>query len=364
MALDLLILFSAAAALGTVWTRISRSLAHRLQIYDAPGPRKVHREPIAYLGGLGILLGLLSALCFLPVLHPIAGAQHAEQLAAIVWGATAIFCVGLWDDTRGIPAIQKLLLQCIVGIIMWKFGVRIDEIPKGIEQLFGTSAMHVGPILSMCITIGWYAVVMNSMNLIDGLDGLAGGVGAICALSIVGVAVVVGQNSDTFIGAILAAVTAGAALGFLTQNWHPAKIFLGDAGSLLLGFLLATAALTSSTKSSTLQAMLVPLVAMGLPIFETLFSFLRRAVKGTSPFQPDRRHLHHRLIDLGLTQRRVVGVLLFATAFLGVNSILLARADSMLLLLNVAFLGGGLVLLIENLSFLEKRRDTNGHSRD
>ncbi len=350
-----------AAVLATAWTRIARALAHRLEILDRPDSRKVHREPVAYLGGLGILLGVLGGLCLVPVFQPLFGPLYGHRLEAVILGAAAAFAIGLWDDVRGIRAVVKLLLQCLVGVAMWRMGIRIDEVPLGLEQrsaLFDSSG-PLGPLISLVVTVGWYAVVMNSMNLIDGLDGLAGGIAAISAASIVGVAVVLGVGPATMLGSVLAALTAGAAVGFLTQNWHPARIFLGDAGSLLLGFLLATAALTSSTKSSTMQALLVPLVALGLPIFETVFSFLRRAMKGTSPFRPDRRHLHQRLIDLGLTQSRVVSVLLLATAFLGANSILLARADSLLLLLNVAFLGAGLLLLIENLSFLERKR-TNG----
>lgn len=358
LVLDLCLLLAGTAILGIVTTRMARSLAHRLEILDRPDPRKVHRAPIAYLGGMGMILAVMGGFCLLSILRPITGAAHGQQLTAIAIGAFFIFLVGLWDDIRGMNAFVKLGMQIITGAGMWVAGLRIDQVTTGIESSLTLlqTGDPTGQLVSFILTVGWYVALLNAINLIDGLDGLAGGVAAICAASIVGIALATPGTPLTLLGGFIAAITAGATLGFLVHNWHPAKIFMGDAGSLLLGFLLASAALVSSSKASTLQAMLVPLVAMGLPLFEITFSFARRMLRGRSPFKPDRRHLHHRLMDLGLSQQRVVFVFLFATAFLGMNSVLLAQAGSLLMLLNVAFLGIGLILMIENLRFLEKKR--------
>lgn len=353
MIATLLLAGAVATAVSLLATPAARALAKRLRIMDDPDPRKVHRDPMPYLGGLGILLAVYAGIACAAFADPSFAAVHERALVTIAIGAAAVFSIGLWDDTRRTGALAKLLLQTIVAAGSWYGGLRIDSVPQffGAEIPFATS-----PVTSLLLTVFWFNLLMNAINLIDGLDGLAGGVAALSACSIAAIAVVGGAERLPA-GGVIAIAAAGGAIGFLRYNWHPASIFLGDAGALLLGYLLASAALLGSAKASTLQAMLVPLVAVGLPVFEVVFSFLRRALTGRSPFQADRRHLHHRLLDIGLPQSRVVGILLFATAFLGVNAVLLARAGSMLLLLNVAFLGLGLILLLENLRYLEK---TNG----
>ncbi|CAN5349031.1 N/A [soil metagenome] len=341
-----LLLITALASVVT--TRISIALSHKFDILDRPDPRKAHREPIAYLGGLGMFLGFGVGLVTLLVLQPDFSITHQPILLSIITGAVLIFCVGFIDDVRPVRAILKLGLQIGVAALMWYLGVRISKLSFLGEE--------IANIASFVITIGWYVALMNSINLVDGLDGLAGGICCIGALSLVGVGLVIGYSADVLLGASLATLVAGATLGYLYYNWHPAKTFMGDSGSLLLGFLLATASLIGSTKTPTLLTMSVPLVALGLPIFESSFSFLRRALSGQHPFKPDRRHLHHRLLDVGLDQRRVVITLLFMTAILGVNSIMLAQAGLKTVFFNVVLLIVGIILLIENLKFLEKKR--------
>lgn len=348
--LTVLFLATALAGLGTTWFSIL--LSHRLGILDRPDPRKAHREPVAYLGGLGILLAFLVGVFLLVLALPALGIMQSATIQIVLGGAVLIFLVGFWDDVRPVPAIGKLLLQISVASAMWFAGVRVEMISYGFD-----AALNVGAIISYGITVGWYVGLMNALNLVDGLDGLAGGISLIGAVALVGVSMVILPSPEVVLGAYLAIITAGSVLGFLAFNWHPAKTFMGDGGSLLLGFLLATASLVSSTKTPTLLALSIPLVALGLPIFETAFSFIRRAVQRQHPFKPDRRHLHHRLLDLGLDQRRVVLFLLFITAFLGINSVILAAAESRVLFLNVVFMILGLILLIENLHFLERRRN-------
>lgn len=344
-------LFFFTAVVGILTTRLSIFLSGLLGIYDKPSTRKVHKAPVAYLGGLGVLLGFMVGMGVLLVMEPDLAVLHHRTLMPVIVGAVSIFLIGFWDDVRPVRAILKLGMQMLVAAGMWYSGVKIETLTFGADP-----ASALGQLISCGVTVGWYVALMNSINLVDGLDGLAGGITLIGAISLVGVSLVVGSSPEVMIGGFLAILTAGSVLGFLVYNWHPARTFMGDGGSLLLGFLLATASLISSAKTPTLLAMTVPLVALGLPLFESTFSFLRRALKGGNPFKPDRRHLHHRLLDLGLDQRRVVIFLLFMTAFLGMNSVILADAKSNLLLVNVLLIIGGLVLLIENLKFLETRR--------
>lgn len=348
----LLILFLASALLSVVAVRFSIWLSHRLGIFDCPDPRKSHRAPVAYLGGLGMFLALAGGIVLVSAFFPDVAVLRGRMLGLVLAGALVIFIVGFWDDVRPIPAAVKLLLQIGVGTMMWALGLRLEALSIFVEE-----GHQVGVALSYLVTVGWYVVLMNSINLVDGLDGLAGGICCLGAGALVGVGFMAGFSLDVLLGTAVAVLTAGVALGYLAFNWHPARTFMGDGGSLLLGYLLATASLLGSAKTPTLIALMVPLVALSLPLFETSFSFLRRAIRGKHPFKPDRRHLHHRLLALGLDQRRVVVFLLFLTAFLGASSIILARAGTALILFNVVFLFGGLVLLIENLKFLEKRRN-------
>lgn len=346
-------LFALTSVVGIGTVRFAIWLSHRYDIMDHPDPRKTHRGPIAYLGGLGMFLAFAFGLLAMVVLRPDFLLNHSGVLTAVMLGALFIFLVGFVDDVRPIPAVIKLGLQIVTGAGMWALGVRVNVL-----SLLGSEAAQLGHLISFVVTVGWYVALMNAINLVDGLDGLAGGITLIGAVSLAGVTLVINPSIEVVIAAMLSTLIAGSALGFLCWNWHPARIFMGDGGSLLLGFLLASASLLGSAKTSTVLALAVPLVALGLPIFEIIFSFLRRALSGQHPFKPDRRHLHHRLLDLGLDPQRVVILLLFATAFLGINSVILAMAESNILLFNVVFLLAGLLLLIENLGFLEKRRET------
>lgn len=343
---------SGAAVMGSIW------LSHRLEIYDKPGGRKIQRNPVPYLGGLGMLLGFFAGMMLFALLLPGIVFLHGFLIPVIVTGAAITFLLGFTDDVHPISALIKLLLQILIASGMWSLGVRIE-----VFTLLGEGSEQLGAALSLLLTVGWYVALMNSINLVDGLDGLAGGICMIGALSLVGIAFVAGYSESTLIGAACAAITAGVALGFLIWNWHPAKTFMGDGGSLLLGYLLGTSSIIGSTKTGTALALAIPMVALGLPLFETAFSFLRRAIKGNHPFKPDRRHIHHRLLDIGLDQRRVVIVLLFCTAFLGINSVLMANIQSSILLMNVLFLISGIVLMIENIKFLERQRESQETAR-
>lgn len=361
-----IVLLVATTLIGVLATGISVRLSHATGILDHPSdPRKVHRKPIAYLGGLGFASAVLLGLAVYALLAPFEALRQQELMYAFIAGLVAIFLVGLWDDVVGMRPMLKLGAQLAVGLGMWLAGVRIERLNLGLGspyELIGTETMGWSLYLmtswpSAVITMFWYAALINAINLIDGLDGLAGGVSLIAGLSL-GTVALIASGGITDLSVVLPILAAGACAGFLYHNFHPARIFLGDSGSLAIGYTLATAALVGSTKAPALLTLLIPLVALGLPLFETTFSFTRRIVAGQHPFKADRRHLHHRLLDVGLDQRRVVMIFWFATAYLGVNAVLLAQAQSMALLLNVILLGLGLTMLIEYLSYFEKRRNS------
>ena len=360
------LLLAASTLIGILTTAFARVISHKTGILDYPDARKIHSKPIAYLGGLGICLTMLIGVAILAWLAPLYMAGNQQVIFAFVAGLIVIFLVGLWDDVAGMRPIMKLGCQLGVAAGLWFAGVRIERITVGFGEPLGLMAQDsAGPLIavirslpSFLLTVGWFAALMNAINLIDGLDGLAGGVCFIAALSLGAVGLMIAPfGMGLTLGMALPVIAAGACLGFLFHNWHPARIFLGDSGSMSIGYILAAASLVSSTKAPALLTLLLPLIALGLPLFETIFSFTRRILTGSHPFKADRRHLHHRLLDVGLSQRRVVLVFLYVTLFLGINSVLLAQGRSVLLLANVVVLGIGVLMLIEYLSFMEKRRN-------
>ena len=283
--------------------------------------RKIHGRPIPRLGGVAIVLGFYAPLIGLLV-YPTGMAQkfYAEPLraAALLLGGLCIALLGLYDDVRGAGAGLKLTVQLGVGLGLWLCGVRVELL-----GLPGLGAVQLG-LFSLPVTLLWIAGVINAMNLIDGLDGLAGGVAFFALLCSFAVALVRGEATM----ALLSAALAGSVLGFLVYNFNPASIFMGDTGSMFLGFILAAGSVQTSQKASTAVALLVPLVALGLPITDTLLAIGRRAASGRPIFSADREHIHHRLLALGLTQRQAVLVLYGTSALLGLGALGLSFANS------------------------------------
>jgi UDP-GlcNAc:undecaprenyl-phosphate/decaprenyl-phosphate GlcNAc-1-phosphate transferase len=284
-------------------------LARHLDAMATPGGRHVHAQKTPRLGGLAIAAGYFTAIVFGVALLPaetIAGADafDAPLLTGLVLGALGMVVLGFVDDTRGVRAKHKLLIQALVALGVCACGLRID----GVYMPF-LGAVDLG-IFAIPLTVLWIVGVINAINLIDGLDGLAGGVVVFAALTNFVVAMVAGNA----VMAMVMAAVVGATLGFLRFNFNPARIFMGDSGSYFLGFLLATLSATSPhQKTSTAVSILVPLLALGLPIFDTLLAIVRRVLKRQPMFSPDRGHIHHLLLDLGLTPRRAV-LILYATS--------------------------------------------------
>ncbi|MDA8066170.1 MAG: MraY family glycosyltransferase [Thermaerobacter sp.] len=325
--------FGVALAGSLVLTPLVRRFALRAGALDQPGVRSVHTRPVPSLGGIAIFLAVLVALAAVGLRS---GGWYNPHLLGILAGGALITAVGIWDDVAGLPAWGKFLGQLVAAGVLLAFGVQIHFLtdpwsPQGMIALGSWGAP---------LTIFWVVAVVNTVNLADGLDGLAAGIGVIAALTQVVAAFYIGESEPI----PLMAAMGGAALGFLRYNFHPARIFMGDTGSLFLGFTLAAAAVDGTVKSPTTIALVVPILVLGLPIFDTTFALFRRLRRGQPFYRPDREHLHHRLLAAGLSQRQAVLLMYLVTAGLGVAAILLARNEVWAAtVLLVVILGGGLL---------------------
>ncbi len=284
-------------------TPLVRAIALSVGAVDAPGERRVHKVAIPRMGGVAIFVATAVALA-LVLQTGLLQLEPASQapLYGYALGGIAIFMAGIYDDLRSLGAKRKLLAQLTAATLAWYGGARVYEVVH--LPLLG--ATDFGPFVGYLATVLWILAITNAINLIDGLDGLAGGLVFFAALTNVVIALITGN----LLAAAVNGALAGAVLGFLFYNFNPAKIFMGDTGSLFLGYALSAGALlTSRQKESTLASLLVPLIALGVPLTDTLLAMLRRVVARRSIFSADRHHLHHRLLDLGLTHKHAVLVL-------------------------------------------------------
>ncbi len=296
---------STLAAIGIAFltvlaaTPLVRRLALRLGAVAQPGGRHVHRRIIPRLGGLAICLAFIVPLAAMYLFDPVIRAALDEvriRLIGIGVGAVAMCAVGAVDDARGLRAIHKLILQALVAVFAFKCGLRID----GVElPLAGSVSMGV---FALPVTVCWFVGIINAINLIDGLDGLAAGVVFFAA----GTNLVVSYLAGSTMMVLFSGIIMGATFGFLFYNFNPARIFMGDSGSYFLGFVVAATSVGTANKASTAVSLFVPVLALGVPIFDTLFAIVRRYLEKRPLFSPDRGHIHHRLLDMGITHRRAV----------------------------------------------------------
>lgn len=294
---------------GYLLTPAVRVLAFKVGAMDHPDPRKVHSGVMPRMGGLAVYLAFVAAVLLFRDLTP--------QVWGLLAGATAILLVGILDDIKGISARVKLVGQILAAAVIVPFGIQVHYItnPLNGELIF------LG-LLSIPVTIFWVVAVTNAVNLIDGLDGLAGGVAAIAALTMA--AVTWTQWGTGGMENIMLALTLVAALlGFLKHNFYPAKIFLGDTGSLFLGYTLAVIAITGMTKSAAAVSMIIPLVILGVPLLDTFFAVVRRYNERKPIFEPDKEHLHHCLMAMGLTHRQTVLAMYALSGFMGATAVVL-----------------------------------------
>jgi UDP-GlcNAc:undecaprenyl-phosphate GlcNAc-1-phosphate transferase len=318
---------------GTILTPLVRRLAYRLGLLDhALSTRKIHGRPVPRLGGIAIVIAFYTPLVGLLLFRSGVGQMflaERNQVIGIFAGGLLIAMLGIYDDLRGAGAGRKFLVQFSVAGLMYALGFRIDILANPFGE-----ALHLG-WASLPFTLFWIVGVINAMNLIDGLDGLAGGVALVAVLTTFFISL---ERAHPLM-MLLSSALAGAILGFLFYNFNPATIFMGDTGSMFLGFVLATSAIQTNQKSSTAVAVLIPGIALGLPIMDTLLAMSRRALRGRPMFQADKEHIHHRLLARGLSHRQAVLVLYGFCLLLGSVALVLTYANSVQTALLLIALG-------------------------
>lgn len=321
--LRVLLSIAASFALCFALTPAVKRFAERVGAIDVPREaRRVHDHPIPRMGGLAIYLGFIAGILLF--------ADITRQVRGILLGSVIIVACGAVDDVVSLRALHKLIIQIIAAAVAIYHGVVVEVFSN--PNIFSDNEALMLGALAIPVTVLWIVGITNSVNLIDGLDGLAVGVSAIASVTMFAVALLVAEDNV----AVLLAALMGACLGFLPYNRNPAKIFMGDTGALLLGYVLATVSVIGMFKFYAVVTFVVPILALALPLFDTTFAFLRRMLHGQSPMRPDRGHLHHRLIDMGLSQKQAVAVLYCISALLGLVAVCLAADGYLRICLLVA----------------------------
>ena len=330
-ALKMLVALAASAVVSFIATPMVKSLAYKVGAIDVPKDnRRMHKVPIPRLGGLAIFIAfLLTTLIF---------ADIDRQLQGILLGSVMIVVLGVLDDIMALKALPKLIVQIAAAGIAVYHGCVIQFFSN--PNVFSdVSYVNLG-WLSIPISIIWIVAITNAVNFIDGLDGLAVGVSAISTASLIVIALLV---SETNIAMVLIALL-GACLGFIPYNMNPAKIFMGDTGATFLGYILATLSITGLFKLYAIISFAVPFLILGVPIFDICFAFLRRIAKGQNPMVADRGHVHHRLIDMGFSQKQSVAIAYMLAAILGLAAVLLTSSGELraLVLIGAVFVVGAI----------------------
>lgn len=315
----ILLVFASALVFAIGGTPIARYLAPRLGMVDHPSPRKIHQKPMPLLGGAAIYLSFLLALL-------IFGQRfNVQQLVGIIVGATWSSFLGVWDDRRGLTPLAKLLGQIAGAVFLILIGVEVN--------IFGLRALDIA------LTIFWVVGITNAINLLDNIDGLSGSIGAVASAFFLLLAALSGQ----YLVGILSAALLGACLGFLIYNFNPASIFMGDTGTLFLGFVLAAVGIKLRFPANTpFVTWMVPVLILGVPIFDTTLVTISRLRRGVSPAQGGKDHTSHRLVMLGFTHKETVMALSLVSGALGMIAIFITEAgllEAYLLLVAIIAIG-------------------------
>jgi UDP-GlcNAc:undecaprenyl-phosphate GlcNAc-1-phosphate transferase len=313
----LILIFAGALLFAISATPGARWLALRLGMIDQPAARKVHTTPIPRFGGIAIYGAVVIALVVFRERFGL------NQFVSILLGATWVSLLGIWDDRWGLRPIFKLFGQVVGAIILIVAGIQVQFLPS--------------QVLNWIVTIIWVVGLTNAINFLDNMDGLSGGIAAIASAFFLLMAV---QNGQYLVGGLSAALL-GASIGFLVYNFNPATIFMGDTGSLFLGFMLASVGIKLRfPDNSDVITWMVPVIVLGVPIFDTTLVVFSRIRRGLSPASPGKDHTSHRLVRMGFTQREAVMLLYLISGMLGMVAVFGTQAD-----LVEAYLLGGSVFL-------------------
>lgn len=339
------VMFCAALAVSLAATPLVRKFAVKIGAMDIPKDnRRVHKTPVPLIGGLAIYISfVVTVLFFIPL-------SDQNQIIGLLIGGTLIMLAGLLDDIKPMRAKFKLVVQIAAAVILVYFGITIKFVSNPFDSITGMSDIGW---LSIPATIFWIVGVTNAFNLIDGLDGLAAGVACISCITLFIVSILNGRVTT----ALLTATLAGSTLGFIPYNFNPAKIFMGDTGAQLLGFLLAAISIQGAVKSAAAIAITVPILALGLPIYDTLMAIIRRSINRKPVSQADKGHLHHKLLDMGLSQRQTVLVMYVISGILGVSAIFateLTTVQSFLVLVSILLI---VAILTREIGMIKKSKN-------
>ena len=336
--------FVAAALISFLLTPIVRGLALRLNVVDEPNHRRVNTRTIARGGGVAVGIGFLGVSLVITMTvgnGSLAGFSppvsiEPNEISGLLIGTVLAVVIGLVDDVLNLRARWQLASQLVLAIGAVLLGITIDSIANP----FGPGQITLNGVWGVAFTMFWIIGMMNSINWIDGLDGLSSGIGLIAAftLGLISLTVGAGLSGQPYV-ALLCFALAGALLGFLRWNFHPASIFVGTSGVMVIGYALAILSILGSAK------VVVALLVLGVPIIDTFWNIVRRLITGSSPFTPDRGHVHHRLMDLGLSQTRAVLVIYAMTLALAVLSFVLSGAGQLYAFMGVV-VGSGFLLLV------------------
>jgi UDP-GlcNAc:undecaprenyl-phosphate GlcNAc-1-phosphate transferase len=321
--LPILVVVVAFAALTTGFaTPLVRKLATHVGMVDEVGERRMHEQPKPRIGGIALFLGfafaLFSVLGYLIARNELRDFDQIHAIIGMLFGGTLILMVGIWDDIMGMRPRNKFVAQIVVAGISLLYGFVIKDIENPFHR---GNYIHFDVPWNYAITLVWYVGMMNAINFIDGLDGLLSGLTAISGLSLAVIAVGHGHPE---LSLVLAALVGGA-LGFLPYNFNPATIILGDSGALFVGYVFATVSIIGTSKTAFTISLLIPLVALALPILDTAVTIVRRTSKGKKITEGDRGHFHHQLVfRFGLNVRQAVLLIYVLCAALGVVAFLLS----------------------------------------
>jgi UDP-GlcNAc:undecaprenyl-phosphate GlcNAc-1-phosphate transferase len=340
--------FLISLSISLFLTPLMKKIALKKGILSKPGKRKIHTKPIPYLGGISIYFSFFITLLIIFYLNRKFRIEFSKEFIGLFIAGTGIVLLGLWDDIKNISPFTKLTGQIIIVLFLFTYGFRIELLT---HPFFGKE-IHLPLILSVFLTLIWFIGLINAMNLIDGLDGLAAGITVIACFTLGFIALYLKNH----ITAVLLFTLAGSCLGFLRFNFYPAQIFMGDAGSMFLGLILASTSLVGSQyKSATAVALLTPLVALTIPIYDTFMAIIRRLIKRRSIFKADRKHLHHRLLEMGLNQKQIVLFIYLVTLYFGIFAFLFVLIPNQYALILLILLALGLFMGMIVIRFVERK---------
>jgi len=304
--------FACSFAVSLLMTPTARKISIKLKAIDYPKARGLHKEPIPRMGGIAIVLGFMASMVMLTFFMP---EIRTRQFAGFLIGGLMIVALGMIDDIYHLRARWKLIGQIVVALVVVMTGTRVEFIEWPIPDFLDR--------MDIPVTMIWVVGLINAVNFIDGVDGLAAGVSSIAGISLTALCIISGSP----IAVVFATTLAGSCLGFLPRNFSPADVIMGDTGALFLGYVLAVTSIIGVFKGYALLAVVIAVLVLALPIFDTAFAILRRMFNRKPIMKADRGHMHHRLIDHGFSHKQTVVILYILSAIMGVVAVLIAIRD-------------------------------------